>query len=337
MTQTIQSSVQPKSDTQALRSGVLSLLKICGNAKASESILIIYDDVSADAAQAVVRIARDSGLMIQTSHVPIPRMHGEEPPDETLNLMKESSLILGMASKSMAHTRARIAACEIGARFLSLPEYSIELLQDRCLLTDYRGVSDRVRKTADLFTRGNLIHVTTSLGTNLEISISDRVGNYCPGFVEKAGDLGSPPDIEANVSPLEDGSNGILVVDGSIPYPGFGLLKSPVTLKIEDGLIVDISSDNLELVGRLETLFRMQDPKKTKILAELGIGFNDNAQLQGIMLTDEGAAGTAHCGFGSNSTVGGKNVVSFHLDFIFRAPTISVDGTKLLEQGRFVL
>ncbi len=46
----------------------------------------------------------------------------------------------------------------------------------------------------------------TRAGTDIRIAIDGRIGNACPGCVLGPGDLGSPPDIEANVSPLENGS-----------------------------------------------------------------------------------------------------------------------------------
>ncbi len=52
------------------------------------------------------------------------------------------------------------------------------------------------------------------------------------------------------------------------------------------------------------------------------------------MLTDEGAAGTMHFGFGSNATVGGENDVQFHLDFVFRDATLLVDGNTLIRDGK---
>ena len=57
---------------------------------------------------------------------------------------------------------------------------------------------------------------------------------------------------------------------------------------------------------------------KSRVLAELGIGFNKKAKLTGMMLTDEGSAGNIHFGFGSNYTVGGKNKVSFHIDIVVK-------------------
>ena len=73
------------------------------------------------------------------------------------------------------------------------------------------------------------------------------------------------------------------------------------------------------------------------ILAECGIGLNPLASLTGKMLTDEGTLGCVHFGFGSNITVGGKNNVPFHLDFVIRRPTLEVDKNVLISNGELCI
>jgi leucyl aminopeptidase (aminopeptidase T) len=317
--------------------GALRLLTDCGSATKSDRILIVYDATTKDTAEIVDRVARQLGFQATLAESPTRRMHGEEPAEAVAQRMAECDLILGLTSKSMAHTRARANAGKHGARYLSLPDYSVDLLADASLTADFKTTAPKVRRVADCLSKGKLATITTESGTNIKIRIDGRTGNYCPGFVAVAGELGSPPDIEANVSPLEDGSDGVVVVDGSIPYPGLGLLTTPVRLEVRKGLIVKMESSDRGMLAKLEELFAMQDQKKTRVLAELGIGLNEKARLTGSMLTDEGAAGTAHFGFGSNSTVGGKNEVSFHLDFVFRQPTLYIDDQLVLSAGKLVL
>ena len=76
--------------------------------------------------------------------------------------------------------------------------------------------------------------------------------------------------------------------------------------------------------------------KKRRIIAEFGVGFNPLALLTGKMLSDEGSIGTAHLGLGSNFTIGGKNEVDFHLDFVFKKPIIFVDNKIVWNQFEFV-
>jgi len=153
--------------------------------------------------------------------------------------------------------------------------------------------------------------------------------------VRRAGELGSPPDIEANISPVEGASQGVAVIDGSIPYPSLGLLAAPVRLRISDGRVVDMDGPG-DVTAELTRLFDVADPDKTRVLAECGVGLNPLATLRGNMLMDEGAWGTMHFGFGSNATVGGTNDVPFHLDFVFRAPTLTIDGVVAVRGGALV-
>ena len=69
--------------------------------------------------------------------------------------------------------------------------------------------------------------------------------------------------------------------------------------------------------------------KKSKILAELGIGYNSKAKLSGNMLIDEGTYGTIHFGFGSNLALGGLNETNFHLDFVTYEDTIMIDDETI--------
>ncbi len=324
-----------KSLVERAKKGAAYLLQNCGGLSPNDRILIIHDPETRSASDVVCEAARGAGFEPMRAEAPVAIMHGQEPPQSVAAAMATVTLIVGMTSKSMAHTQARIDAGAAGARYLSLPEYSLALLADPGLIVDYRGTAPRVRRVTDIFTKGRRARVTTDLGTDVTLNIEGRVGNCCSGIVTVGGDLGSPPDIESNVSPVEADSEGVLIVDGSIPYPGLGLLQDTVLFRVRGGRISDIECKrNGALVKQLDGLFSLHDPAATRVLAELGLGFNDKASLSGVMLSDEGAAGTGHFGFGSNSTVGGKNSVPFHLDCVFRKPTVVVDGFTIMMEGQ---
>jgi 2,5-dihydroxypyridine 5,6-dioxygenase len=317
------------------REGAMILLHSCGHLAPDERVLIVGDNETSDVANLVFDAARESASSPNLLIIPALEVHGTEPPAEVAKAMLEADLILGLTSKSMAHTRARYVATQKGARYLSLPEYSMDLLSCPSLRVDFSTGGMLARMLADRFTEGRTVQVRTAAGTDISLEIAGRTGNCCPGYVEKPGELGSPPDIEANISPLETASHGVVVVDGSIPFPGFGLLAAPVTLSVDGGSIVGIEGER-EIVHKLEDLFESVDPGKTRILAECGVGLNKAAQLTGIMLTDEGAYGTMHFGFGSNATVGGLNDVAFHVDFVFRDATLLIDDELVISCGALV-
>lgn len=314
--------------------GFRQLLAHCGGLTAGERLVVVTDTAKADMAEGLVAEARRLGGVVELHRIPDMTCHGEEPPPEVADAMASAGLLIGLTTYSLAHSQARRRACAAGARYLSLPDYSWALLEDPSLEVDFHRRAPTVRRVADALSVGDTVRVTTALGTDITMSIAGRAGNFCPGFVKGPGELGSPPDIEANVSPLEDSAEGVVVVDGSIPCPQIGLLRQPITLRVAAGRITAFEGGDEEQRRTVEAMFQAVGSDKARVLAECGIGLNEAAELTGVMLTDEGAMGTMHFGFGSNNTVGGVNDVPFHLDFVFRSPTLVVDGQTLLKDGR---
>lgn len=309
------------------------LLAHCGGLTAGERVVVVADSAKADIAAGLAAEAGRLGAVVALHRIPDMSCHGEEPPAAIADAMAEANLLIGLTTYSLAHSQARRRACAAGARYLSLPDYTWNLLEDPSLEVNFHDRAATVRRVADALSTGRLVHVTTALGTDIKMSILGRVGNFCPGFVKGPGELGSPPDIEANVSPLEDSAEGVVVVDGSIPCPEIGLLRQPITLRVKGGRIVSFEGGDADQRRSVEAMFATV-ADNARVLAECGIGLNEAAELTGVMLTDEGAMGTMHFGFGSNNTVGGVNDVPFHLDFVFRAPTLTIDGQILLMDGR---
>lgn len=309
------------------------LLIHCGFLKQGERLLIICDPSTQEISSLFQKQAQSIGVDAESITIPSLGMHGREPPFNVATAMLGADLIIGVTRHSMAHTKARIEAGKSGARYLSLPDYSLDLLKDPALTADFQAQHQLVQRFSNAFTKGSMVRVQTLSGTDISIDISGRIGNSCPGYVKLPGDLGSPPDIEANISPIESGSNGFVLVDGSIPCSEIGLLSDPVGLHVSDGRITKFEGPR-QVVEQLKSLFLSAGSTKAYVLAECGVGLNHKAKLTGAMLTDEGAMGTMHFGFGSNATVGGLNDVPFHLDFVFCDASLFVDGVSLLNNGK---
>jgi len=309
------------------------LIKVCGRLRPSERIAIVCDTGTRPLGDILAERASLISSGVHLVEVAPFDMHGQEPPQHAAEQMRLADLCLGITAKSMVHTTARREAAKRGTRYLSLPDYSAELLAHESLRVDFeqRGkIGDRI---ASAFTAGDEVRVTTPAGTDVTMRIEGRIGASTPGYVVKPGEMSSPPDIETYVSPLETSANGTVVVDGSIPYPTLGLLATPVRLDVTGGRVQHVSSSDPKLADEVRRVFASAGSPKAYVLAECGVGLNDLAKLSGIMLTDEGAAGTMHFGFGSNFSIGGVNEVPFHLDVVMRDPTLRVDGRVILERG----
>ena len=311
------------------------IINYCGNLSYNEKILYIYDDTTKNVLPYLVHEAQKLSKNLTKIKIPIMSNHGQEPSIEIADIMKDSDLIVALTKMSLAHTKARLDACNLKSRYLSLAEYSLDILENKAIFGVDKTMINKLKKMEDIFNNGKNVFIDSKLGTKLNLDISTRRANNCPGYVTKKGDLGSPPDMEVNISPIENKSNGIIIIDGSITHPSLGLIKKPVKLDIKDGSIIKFS--NSTEGNLIKNIMQNVNNKKAYILAELGIGFNKEAELNGMMLIDEGAANCIHFGFGSNSTVGGLNEISFHLDYVMRNANLYVDSELIIREGSFLL
>jgi 2,5-dihydroxypyridine 5,6-dioxygenase len=301
----------------------VKLLYHCGALAPGERVYIVCDSLTELAARSLESCAKDLGIPTSLSVIQPLAFHGAEPPSEVASRMLATDLVCAMTTMSLAHTRARLAAAARGVRMLSLPDYSLEVLESVALTADFRGMSATAETIAARLTEGSTLHVVGTGGTDIVCSIHARRANAAPGWVRRPGDLASPPDAEVNIAPVEGTAEGRIVVDGSIPAPQLGLLCSPITIEVQCGRITAISGKHSDVLRRI---IDAVDSCRAGLLAEVGWGLNDKASLSGSMLADEGAAGTAHFGFGSNLALGGTNDVPFHLDCIVREVSTTVDG-----------
>lgn len=324
-----------KPNCKIAQEGADILVRSCGHVKSGEKILIIADESTIEVGRllerAVLDITGDVSVMISKQE----GMHGKEPSEQIALAMMNSDVVFGVTLFSMAHTDARFKACGKGARYLSLPDYNVEQLVRPALRVDFLNQAQIAKTIKRLLDKAKNVHVISEGGTDIKLEIDQRLANYCPGFCNRPGMMGSPPDIETNIAPHESESNGIIVVDGSIPCREIGLVDESIEIDVKSGSIVNISGGTQ--ADTLEDVMDLSRYAKRGVLAEFGIGLNPEAELCGRMLEDEGCMGTVHFGFGSNAMIGGENKIDFHLDFVIKNPSITIDDFLVMDRGNLVL
>ena len=138
---------------------------------------------------------------------------------------------------------------------------------------------------------------------------------------------------EICTAPIEDESNGIVIVDGCAYW---GPPQKPFKLNISNGRVVNIES--LDQQDRQQN-FVYKDLTRddhSNVLAELGIGINPGAEWDEELMESEQARGTCHFGFGRNLQFeGGQNESSYHFDLVIQKPTIDVDGVMICINGHY--
>lgn len=231
-----------------------------------------------------------------------------------------------------------VEAVEHGnARFASGPMINLSILEHE-LSADYHEIASLTNRLWDHLNGRAHVRVTTALGTDLEMDLTGREVKRDTGLFHKPRESGNLPAGECYVSPVENLTNGVFVVDKS--YPGI-LIQEPIRLTVEKGRVVEIEGGGE--AEQLSSIIRDNERKPhgegCRVVCELGIGTNPNARLQGNVLTDEKVMGTVHIAIGHNAlaSYGGQNRAPIHLDGVIGGPTLVVDGETLIKDGKYLV
>jgi leucyl aminopeptidase (aminopeptidase T) len=307
-----------------------TVLVDCLAVRSGENVLVLTDPKRRPIGDALAAAARDLGAEGVLIEMAERITHGTEPPDLVAAAMLGCDVFIAPTTKSVSHTAARRAANDNGARAATMPEVTEDMLM-RTMSADYGQVKRRSHAVATLLTDGREVRITSSLGTDLTLSIEGREGIADDGDLGAPGAFGNLPAGEGFIAPLEGASNGRLVVDGTV-WP-IGRLDEPIAITIEDGYAVGFEG---AAADDFRAVLEPHGPEAFAV-AELGIGTNEAAIPTGNVLEDEKILGTIHVAFGDNHSFGGTVRVSSHQDAIVLAPTLRIDGTTVVEDGSFLL
>jgi leucyl aminopeptidase (aminopeptidase T) len=253
---------------------------------------------------------------------------GSEPPAPVAEALAACDVFIAPASRSLSHTLARKRASEAGARGATMPHVTTDMLA-RLMAIDFDTLGVRSRAVAAVLDGGAEAHVTCPRGTDLRLDLGGRHGIPDDGDLTAAGSFGNLPCGEGFIAPA--GGEGTMVARS---IAAIGLTRGhPARLTIRDGhLAAAEGSEGEQLLG----ILREHGEAGTN-LAELGVGTNDRATLTGNVLEDEKILGTVHVAFGASIAIGGTVAVPIHLDCVVTDASLTVDGTPVLDEGRFVL
>ena len=200
-----------------LAKGARKIVEVCANIKAGDKVLIITDtatspNISEALAVAVKAIDAEVNVLITSPG----KKPGEEPNSVVASAMLAADVILSPTIRTLYHTIATKKALEKGARLIALTGVTDEVLISGGIDADFLALQPMIKSTIEMFDKGNKVHVTTEAGTDLRLDISGRPVYNCNGFCHNPGERIGVPDLEAFTAPIEDKTNGTLVVDASI-------------------------------------------------------------------------------------------------------------------------
>ncbi|MEX1140389.1 MAG: aminopeptidase [Bacteroidota bacterium] len=302
----------------------------CMGLQPNERVAIVTDEPCKMIGLAMEQVVRELGNPVQFVEIPPRRTHGEEPPAEVAALMLTMDVVLIPTSKSMTHTNAKRNAQAQGVRVATLPGVTEDMMV-RCMNADYHKIAELTNKLGDMMERTKAVRVTSSLGTDLTMPIEGRKALRSHGLFRNKGEGGNLPTGEAFIAPIEEHSQGIVVIDGSMA--GIGMLTEPIHVHVRNGFAREIAggAEAKKLIELLAIHGQM-----SRNVAEFGIGTNERARITGVILEDEKVLGTVHVAFGDNITMGGSVNVQSHLDGLIKSPTVWFDETIIMQNGKLL-
>jgi leucyl aminopeptidase (aminopeptidase T) len=174
--------------------------------------------------------------------------------------------------------------------------------------------------------------VTSPAGTDLTARIEGREPKaWLTGICRSAGEVSALPGGEVSLPPLEGTADGLVVWERVAT--DLGALDEPVRIEVRRGRAVGVTGGRAaERLRQLLTTVRDADN-----IGEIGIGLNPEARIGDEITEAKKAMGTVHVALGDSANEYGGLVESeVHLDGLVMAPTIELDGSPIVVDGRHV-
>ncbi|MDZ7290056.1 MAG: hypothetical protein ONB44_13580 [candidate division KSB1 bacterium] len=199
------------------------------------------------------------------------------------------------------------------------------------LEVDQPRVRERSRKLADILTIGRTLQLTTAnpttAGLKMSIAQNRGIAEITPMLPEV--NYATLPLGRAYLTPVVSSVEGEVILDGLSGSRSAS--SSSIYLKVVDGRITLIKGG--KTADELRRQLR-QPGANARMVVEIGFGLNDKARLGNSAFEDEKVLGTAHLGFGR--MIGGSKIPEIFARGILQAPSVTIDGKKIIEQGELL-
>ena len=308
-----------------MEDGARLILRTSAALREKEKVLILADQDTSAIGQAFLAAARSLGtdpVMLCIA----PRSHdAEEPPELVATAMEAAEVIVHATRRSLTHTHARRAANRAGARVISIPGITEDMIASGGLGADWGEVHEVVRRVARRLRGGRSVHLTSAAGTDLTFSVEGRDWiAEDTGLCTRKGAFTTLPAGELFIAPVETSAEGRLVADVYFDEP----LLEPATATLKDGHATRI-------LGAAKAVHAMNlGGREGRTLSRFGFGLNPRAGVSGPHLVAEKALGAASLGFGDNLAIGGRIHCGVQVECILSQVSLEVDGKSVMDKGR---
>ena len=320
------------------------------NGKPGDKVLIIADTKTEEAVwRHLAHAGVEQGCNVTVAMMTPTDRHHAEPTEAIATAMKSSDWYICLTSNLLYFSNASSEAVtkyDVGC--LSMEDQTAESLTTGGSTLTMEEL-DKLKVTGDrilaYWRKGTKVHVTTPAGTDMRATIYDGgpdktprrlswniYGKIAPVWGGKRGGMSTYPSGECGTYSLPGTGEGKMVVDVSIHHP-YGLMKTPIEVYCEKGLVTAIRGGK-EAKQLKDYIAKYGDEATRNFPAEVSIGLNPKIKLTGKVGLDKNARGTGHMAMG---TAGGVIQAALHLDGVYKNPTVTIDDTLIVDDGKVVV
>jgi len=205
------------------------------------------------------------------------------------------------------------------------------------------ALAERVERGLAMIEAASTMHVTSSAGTDLTVSLDGafRAGSF--GWCTEPGSIAHWPGGLVLAFPAAGSVNGTVVVaPGDINLTFKEYIRSAVTLTVVDDYVTDIGGGGID-AELFRTYLAAFDESDAYAVSHVGWGMNTGARWEAMALWDKGDHnGTELRAFAGNFVFStGANEVADrfcrgHFDLPMRNCTVELDGRPVVVEGRLI-
>ncbi|ANN71703.1 leucyl aminopeptidase [Bordetella bronchialis] len=257
-----------------------------------------------------------------------------------MRTLKSADMVIDMVGLLFSREQAEIQAA--GVRILRVME-PFHVLKQMFPTEDLRR---RVEYAKGLLEQAKQLRFTSAAGTD----VTYRLGQYPViseyGYTYEPGRWDHFPSGFSFTQGNDGGVNGTVVLQpGDILCAFKKYVESPVTLRIENGYVVDISGSGMD-AHLIDSYIKSFHDDRAYAISHIGWGLNEKARWYQFAVTRQLPAehvmnalsfyGNVLFSLGPNLEVGGDNDTACHLDLPMRLCSLWLDDTQILKDGEVI-
>jgi len=326
-----------------LQPGARNAVRVCLNIQPDERVTVITDHACRSIADALVGEIDQIGAPVHefvledVATRPLVDLPGVVAAD-----MEQSAVSIFAARAQTNELGSRMQMTDIVNRRRMRHAHMVNITEQiMCegMRADFHRVDRISQKVIDKVRPARQVRATTPAGTDITATLSPSLRWVKTSGLISPEKWGNLPGGEVFTSP--ESVDGTFVIDGVVGdwlCDRYGLLdKTPLTIQIERGRLVDAWSDNARL--REDFWAYTHTDENSDRVGEFAIGTNIGLnRVIGHILQDEKFPGV-HIAFGNpyGAHTGATWYSSTHIDVVGTEFDIFVDNEPVMQRGRFLI